>query len=60
MSNIKIKPKYWWSPKARKQAKLMQLILDYKQPEIEKAVSEKMKDYFIYGIKPTTNQHNGR
>ena len=50
-----IKSKKWYGrfwPPERKKVKVMQAILDYKMPEIEKKISRQWRDYLLYGKTP--------
>lgn len=52
MMKATIKSKKWygrfWPPERRK-IKIMQAMLDYKMPEIEKATNEKIRNQLLYG-----------
>jgi hypothetical protein len=60
MSYYKVKSTKWygkiWPPERRK-IKLMQAILDYKTPEIQKELDKQMSDWLIYGLKPTYTKY---
>jgi len=41
--------KHWWSPRARKSARLAALLMEHEAPRIDAAVRERIKNYLLYG-----------